>query len=222
MKSLLMILYTLLLISLNIIATAQVCDTILSGQQMNCKDKLGKKQGKWITVDYWSQNPDTFRTPYISSLGEYKNNKKKGEWTYVQRSSSTNVNITEVSYRSRNIKEVIYNDYSTGPVKTIYKKNSVIKKVCASRNYKYSISYTKEGRRIRGQCILDHFRSDYVPNIDIICDNDSCSFALKGGFVILTFFDTNTDYLDYQLFRLTGGLYDREIMKLIMKDQPTY
>ena len=69
---------------------------------------------------------------------------------------------------------------------------------------------------------MDHFRSDYVPNIDIICDNDSCSFALKVGFVILTFFDTNTDYLDYQLFRLTGGLYDREIMKLIMKDQTTY
>jgi hypothetical protein len=188
---------TIIFCFINFIAVGQTCDTI-NGRLINCVDSSGRKQGKWETLKtrailrshsgYGTENGCQYIDNSVRQpieAGQYKDNKKIGTWEYIEWEGF---------------------DYSHVAKTVTYHHNGSL----TERNFLYNsvIEFNRDSSFITGFTI---HKSD---SIYVTCTNKTCVFALKANKKIISFDYTGYERLDYELSRLSLGVYNREIMNI--------
>jgi hypothetical protein len=195
--------------------TAQVCDTIIDGEPMNCIDVNGMKQGTWVTFDNKLRYCfDEEGTNSISSVGEYEDDEKIGSWRYFN-GPKYNSGITKeiIYHKSDSIEENIFGFFGISE-KTIFKDNLPIFKKVDSYDYNYIMKFQNDKRLVIGEFILGDPREKDSEKIIISCENDSCMFILEDNQTLLSFASQDLNKLEFELARLSMGVYSRKIKSI--------
>lgn len=174
----------------------QTCDTI-DGQQINCIDSNGQKQGFWkerkkiLLYSSYSglgskegcQYKEVYR--YLPGAeGQYKDNKKTGTWKFY----GDNEHLISVE------KEITFGE--NGTVKEENFRDSSV------------IEFNKDTSVVTGYI---YYNGD---TINLKCIDKKCTFKLNPNREISTFEITDFNKFDYELLRLKFGMYDRKIKEI--------
>lgn len=170
------------------------CDT-LNGQTFNCYDLNGLKQGYWklqvkkVLISWSSYGSDGDNhgeeAIYLTNHeGNYKDDEKIGDWIYYDLSNwGTNL------YKEKDTVKIIS-----------YTNDGNIEEENFELDYHLKIN--ADSSLISGQI---NYRLD---TIKIACLNSECVFTTSKEIELIRFSQSK---LEYEIFGLTIGLYDREI-----------
>lgn len=195
--------------------TAQVCDTIVDGEPMNCIDLNGLKQGTWVTYENKLRYCyDSLGINSLSSIGNYKDNKKIGSWRYFIGPKYNSGITKEVIYHtSDSIEENMFGFMSIAE-KTIFKSGKAIYKKVESFVYSFVMEFKDGERIIKGEYIANQRIDNNQEKVSLICEGDSCLFTLDDNQVLLSFTSQDLNKFEFELERLAMGLYTRKIKTL--------
>jgi len=181
-------------------STGQSCDTI-NGRIMNCTDSLGLKQG------YWELRNKVVLGHGYSGYGSKGGCQYYEHAEYYLRANGAYLNSKEIGswgYYSGDHGERLEKEI------TYWLNGSKLE-----RNYypNYSIKINSDSNLIQGQ-YFHHFDT-----IKIKCENNRCAFQLSFNKEITNFGFEKFEDLEFELFQLAFGHYEKSIRRLIAERQ---
>ena len=178
---------------ISLTAFGQVCDTI-SGKIINCVDSLGQKQGNWeiykkkIIESSYNGLGSKEGCHYSEKIelipiakGNFKDNKKIGTWDYYHKNDHS-IFIE---------KQITYN-----PDGSIVEENLL-------KNY--LLEFNGDSSIVTGYYYVNQ------DSIFINCRNKKCTLFLSNGSEINSFPFEEYPHLEYELYKISLGYYEREI-----------
>ncbi len=194
--------WTALLFMTSLASFGQSCDTI-DGTVRNCFDANGLKQG------YWEYQREVYKvssyggygtkegcqysehvTYAPESTGYFKDDYKVGKWKYYDGFTYNEKRQIEGLLE----KEITYNP-----------DGSVIEDKNGQWGYYYSLRFNVDTSAVDGYFIR------HSDTIWVECLSATCHFTLTNENALSEFSFNSLAVLEEQLFRLTTGLYDRDI-----------
>ena len=179
--------------TISLTALGQVCDTI-NGKIINCIDSLGHKQGNWeiykkkIIESSYNGLGSKKGCHYSEKIelipiakGNFKDNKKIGTWDYYHKKDHSIFIEKQITYK---------------PDGSIVEENLL---------ENFLLEFNSDSSIVKGYYYVNQ------DSIFINCLNNKCILSLSDGSELNSFPFEDYPNLEYELYKIPVGFYEREI-----------